>query len=121
MNTTTSAAHYDTIVELATAAKGLVQDDHNQGRNKIQLAGIAILKKQGSDKANVVGLYNATAFCLNGLYVKDGEVHVSTMSIGGNVYPNNHDNDLRKAVEAYNLGQKENPFSSGDLERVVYF
>jgi hypothetical protein len=122
MNTSTQARHYETILELAKEAKGIIQDDHNQGRNKITLAGVAIFRKEGSSKdGHVVGLYNSKAFCLNGLYVDDGEVHVSTFSVGGTVLPMDHEGDVKAAVEAFNASQADNQWSMGTLDRAVYF
>lgn len=114
-----NAGQFDEIVAVVKANNGLVGDDHGVGRTRT-IAGLAIFRKPGVKKGIVVPLIETpVGFCLNHMYLQDGQVRVSRDSVGGNVENGKHAS-LQAAVEAFNRDQEHNQWSMGVLERCVY-
>ena len=108
--------NYNAVLAAFKEAKGVVADDHNGGMRTIKAAGIAALVK--GDKVTPVLLADSRYFSVNHVYLLRGEVRVSRTSVGGVVFPQDHDMDVVKAVEAYNAQQVDNPFTCGQLMHV---
>jgi len=115
-----NAAQFDEIVAIVQANDGVIGDDHNSGKDTMKIAGLAIFRQPGVQKGIVVPLCSNTAgFCLNHMYLENGEVRVSRNSVGGLIETRLHAS-LQAAVEAFNADQVHNKWSMGVLERAVY-
>lgn len=115
-----NAYQFDDIVAIVKANDGVIGDDHNNSKDTIKIAGLGIFRKPGVQKGIVVPLCSSTVgFCLNHMYLENGEVRVSRNSVGGVIETGKHAN-LQAAVEAFNADQAHNQWSMGVLERVVY-
>lgn len=87
------------VVEAVIAAKGLIKDGHNGGRNNIQLSHVAVFGKPGR-KEHVVALLDGKLFCINPVELnEDGSVELSTCSVGGNVM--NKEDDMADRIADY--------------------
>jgi hypothetical protein len=110
---------YEAILEVVKANDGVIADDHGQGRT-LKIAGIAILRRANEERGVVVPLIETkVGFCLNNLYLQEGQVHVSRNSVGGLIENGKHA-DLKSAVEAFNADQVDNQWTMGSLERIAY-
>jgi hypothetical protein len=115
-----NAGQFDEIVAVVQAANGVVGDDHNCGTRTMTIAGLGIFRKPGVQKGIVVPLCSSkVGFCLNQMYLEDGQARVSRDSVGGLIETGKHAS-LQAAVEAFNRDQEHNQWSMGVLERVVY-
>lgn len=113
-------ANYNAVLEAVKANNGYVVDVHNNRRTPYRAAGIAALVK--GDRVVPVLLCNSRYFSVNPLVVEaEGTVALLTNSVGGCVMPHQHDNDLAKAIKAYNDDQEHAVHSSGALLHVRIF
>lgn len=81
--------NYEDLVKKVKEDNCMVIDNHDDSERK--LYGVALLSN-----GTVGALIDSWCFCINELYLsnKDGRVHLSTYSVGGNVY--------HKDIEKYN-------------------
>jgi hypothetical protein len=87
------------VLEAVLAAKGLIKDGHNNGRDMTQLSHVAIFGKPGH-KEHVVALMDGKLFCLNPVELnEDGSVELSTCSVGGNIM--NKEDDMADRIADY--------------------
>ncbi|MNM92485.1 hypothetical protein D3C81_1048220 [compost metagenome] len=87
------------IVEAVVHAKGLIRDEHNNGRNMIQLSHVAIFGKPGH-KEFVVALLDGKLFCLNHIELQEDKTAIlSTYSVGGNIM--NKEDDMADRIADY--------------------
>jgi hypothetical protein len=68
---------------------------HNRRNSEEKFDGFAVLRN-----GYIVLLMNDTYFCLNEMYVEDGKLHLSTLSVAGNII--SKDLDMSVAVNNYN-------------------
>lgn len=90
------------VIAALKANGGQYIDDHRKGREELCTAGwFGVYKEQGKDNA-FIG-YNTQLFCVNQCYIDEqGQVHLSTRSVGGNVRMDLTPNDHEYAVEQFN-------------------
>lgn len=87
------------IIEAVVAAKGLIRDEHNNGREMIQLSHVAIFGRPGQVEW-VVALLEGKLFCLNHIDLQaDKTAYLSTYSVGGNVM--NREDDMADRIADY--------------------
>ncbi len=116
------------IVALINATKndqGLFPyvDDHN-GTMEIRMSVGHLVYKSDNGREYVGNIpcdqdgTPATVFCINPLYVgEDGKIHLSTMSVGGNVCTVNR--TIEDAVTLYNEEREQYPWSTGRIVKYV--
>ncbi|MND14794.1 hypothetical protein D3C81_226270 [compost metagenome] len=87
------------IIEAVVHAKGLIRDEHNNGRNMIQLSHVAIFGQPGQ-KEWVVALLDGKLFCLNHIELQEDKTAIlSTYSVGGNIM--DKDADMAERIADY--------------------
>lgn len=115
-NSNFTKAKFEEVVEAVKANNGYIIDTHNHSRTPYRAAGVAALVK--GDKVTPVLLCHGSYFCVNPLHKEDdGTVSLSSWSVGGTIFTHQH-GGLVEAIEAYNVDQDNNPFSSGRIEEV---
>jgi hypothetical protein len=90
------------VIAALKANGGMYIDDHGRGNKEATRAGwFGVYKEQGKDHA-FIG-FNTQLFCVNKCYIaEDGQVHLSTWSVGGNVRMDLTPNDHEYAIEQFN-------------------
>lgn len=77
--------HANKLVELFKAKNGVVIDDHKLNNETRKFKGVVVFQR--GDHTFACPAIPGTHFCINDLYEKDGDVHLSKWSVGGLVEP----------------------------------
>jgi hypothetical protein len=102
------ASDFKEIFTLAMESETFI-DDHNGMEEKLD--GFAVLRN-----GYIVLLMKDIYFCLNELYVLDGKLRLSTMSVAGNIISRNR--SLEDAIETYN---NELDKTHGYMKEIIHY
>lgn len=99
------------VIAKLKANGGMYIDDHKRGEPTLVRADWFGIYKENEKEYAFVG-YNRLPFCINKCYIDEqGQVHVSTWSVGGNVHMHDFqdfEDKVDRAVHDYNFRAKNN-------------
>lgn len=81
-------------------------DDHNSGNEVVNVDGFVVIHHWGETENFWVCPISSKwkYFCLNNFYIsEEGNLHLSTRSVSGNVAPANYDMDMVRAISQYSI------------------
>ena len=122
MNATTEQMSVKQTTIIATMIENgqMVIDDHRAKKDARKCSAVLVFVDGRRNTHLCYGFEEneTTAFCLNPLYMEDGQIHLSTHSVGGTLFLSK---SLDEAVSEFNEASANTPWACGHIQEIIRF